>query len=559
MNSQLLHETMIFWRRLHQSRRWEQFIQHFVRYGSPWWPMFAGIVLTLFLSYGSLSQNLEAIANDALQHFRVVPVWDERIVLVNIDQPTLDALGWFPLSRTHYARLLDRLNQSGQNTVVFDLVFSEESEDDIDFEEAMQQHGHVVLGAAWTPKGKVWKPTPQLQEAAIAVGHIAKASHPLDTQLVQISPVFRNLPALSLASLQAYLLGGGDWVPQMRWYRPLIINWPRSLQALQQYSLVDVLQGKIAPHQFDDKIILIGATAPGIDQLNMTLGQSTIYGVHLHAAAINNLLQSNSLRVFSVNWLPGLIVTLGLFWGALLNRLPTKLQFPIMCLGPWVWVVMCGLVLSFNYRLPLVLPVILVIAISTAMLCRDRLQLDQANQRLQRQVTIDALTQVKNRYFLERAFDLLWQRLMRERGEVALIMCDIDYFKLYNDSQGHQAGDRCLYQVAQTIHQCLKRPEDFVARYGGEEFAIVLPHTSLNGAVQIAEQIQAALAKLALQHPSAPGLGIVTISLGISTALVTDFAPEMLIQQADQALYNAKRLGRDRYFVAGAWPPSESV
>ncbi|NJN48595.1 MAG: diguanylate cyclase [Alkalinema sp. RL_2_19] len=517
-------------------------------------------MLTLLLLVGGVSRNLEAIASGVLRNGGGTSTWDERLVLVKIDQHTLDALGWFPLRRDYYAGILARLTQSGQNTVVFDLIFSETAAEDPDLHKAMLDHGHVVLGAAWMPNGKAWKPTPQLESAAIAVGHIAKDENPLDASLLAIAPVQQNIPALSIATLQAYALGGGDIsIPGqnlgpnqiLSLAQPFTLNWPDSFRTLPQYSLVDVLQGKIPPQQFDDKIVLVGVTAPGIDDHHIAFSQaSNISGVELQATAINNLLRQNGLKVFPAHWLPVVIVGLGMAWGWLLRRLPTRRQLLVMCLAPVLWIGAGWIADLCHYRLPIALPVILLGLVSVLALSRDRLQLDQVNQRLQQQVTIDALTKVHNRYFLEQAFDVLWQRLMRERGEIALILCDIDYFKLYNDSQGHPAGDRCLHQVAQTIQQCLKRPEDFVARYGGEEFAVVLPHTSRNGAIRIAEQIQRELAQLALSHPGSPQSGNITMSLGIAACLVSDQTSNMLLKQADQALYQAKRLGRDRYVIA---------
>jgi diguanylate cyclase (GGDEF)-like protein len=131
---------------------------------------------------------------------------------------------------------------------------------------------------------------------------------------------------------------------------------------------------------------------------------------------------------------------------------------------------------------------------------------------------------------------------------LSLLICDVDHFKLYNDGQGHQAGDECLKSVAKAINQCY-RGGDLVARYGGEEFAMVLPQTNRAGAVQVAERVRAAVAAAALPHPASPVCDRVTVSIGVASTTPPPNAPSdarTLIQQADRHLYLAKRLGRNQ-------------
>ena len=173
--------------------------------------------------------------------------------------------------------------------------------------------------------------------------------------------------------------------------------------------------------------------------------------------------------------------------------------------------------------------------------------LRQANQELHCLATIDDLTGVANRRQFDQYLEREWRRLAREKAPLSLILLDIDYFKQYNDSKGHQAGDNCLEQVAQAIAQAVQRPADLVARYGGEEFAIILPHTSLKGAIYIANKIKIAVRHLNLDHPSSDVSDIVTISQGVSSTIpFIETSPESLIYDADLALYNAKSQGRNQ-------------
>jgi diguanylate cyclase (GGDEF)-like protein/PAS domain S-box-containing protein len=173
--------------------------------------------------------------------------------------------------------------------------------------------------------------------------------------------------------------------------------------------------------------------------------------------------------------------------------------------------------------------------------------LREMNQELHRLATLDGLTQVANRRRLDEFLSLEWRRGRRERKPVSLILCDIDHFKLYNDTYGHQAGDDCLKSVAGAISECVKRPMDLVARYGGEEFAVVLTGTDGDGAVYIAENICAEIRKLGIPHSGSCSNRYVTISCGVAAMLpAAGNSPEQLIALGDAGLYEAKRQGRDR-------------
>ena len=177
--------------------------------------------------------------------------------------------------------------------------------------------------------------------------------------------------------------------------------------------------------------------------------------------------------------------------------------------------------------------------------------LRKANQELKCLASIDDLTQVANRRRFDECLNLAWRISVREQLPLSLLLCDIDFFKLYNDSKGHQAGDVCLQQVVQAMRRAVKRAADLVARYGGEEFAVILPNTHGEGAVKVAEEIRLSLRRLSLVHPQSPISEYVTFSVGVSTTVPChESSPEELIAAADQALYQAKEGGRDRVVFA---------
>ncbi len=174
--------------------------------------------------------------------------------------------------------------------------------------------------------------------------------------------------------------------------------------------------------------------------------------------------------------------------------------------------------------------------------------LQQQNQELTALARVDALTQIANRRVFDEFLRNAW--MSRNHTPLTLILCDIDYFKLYNDTYGHQAGDDCLRLVAQALQKAVKRQPDLVARYGGEEFAVVLPNTALAGAQHVAQAIQTTVQDLKIEHRLSTVSNYLTVSLGIATATSTNSgSPQELIAAADQGLYQAKSDGRAQFSV----------
>jgi diguanylate cyclase (GGDEF)-like protein len=182
-------------------------------------------------------------------------------------------------------------------------------------------------------------------------------------------------------------------------------------------------------------------------------------------------------------------------------------------------------------------------------------QLRAANCELYRLAHLDALTQIANRHCFNEYLQKKWQELA-EAAEISLILCDVDFFKKYNDTYGHQAGDACLQQVAQAILAAVNYStgevsgETLVARYGGEEFAVILPRTSPEIAVWIAEKIRVCIKELEIEHVNSEVCSLVTLSVGVaSTFPQSSAAQKNLIAAADRALYQAKDKGRDRVIL----------
>ena len=167
---------------------------------------------------------------------------------------------------------------------------------------------------------------------------------------------------------------------------------------------------------------------------------------------------------------------------------------------------------------------------------------------IERLSIIDQLTNIPNRRYFDNHIDIEWKRAIREQASISALMIDIDHFKKFNDTYGHQQGDEVLKAVSATIKSVLKRPADTAARWGGEEFVVLLINTEIAGALIVAEQIRASIEALEVQNINDPAVPLnVTISVGaVSIAPANDSLMEEFIGTADKALYAAKESGRNR-------------
>lgn len=175
-------------------------------------------------------------------------------------------------------------------------------------------------------------------------------------------------------------------------------------------------------------------------------------------------------------------------------------------------------------------------------------ELVKANEELKRMSRIDPLTDIGNRRALEETLTHEIAAARRSCKPLSAILLDIDFFKQYNDTYGHMAGDRALKKIAEALCNNLKRETDFVARYGGEEFFVLLPATDSRGAYKVAENLRMAIAELKIDHRTSSVSGVVTVSAGIVTTECTEseYDAFKILEKVDTALYEAKRTGRNK-------------
>lgn len=196
-------------------------------------------------------------------------------------------------------------------------------------------------------------------------------------------------------------------------------------------------------------------------------------------------------------------------------------------------------------------------------------ELRESQTALRSQADTDQLTKLANRRSFDRAFKAEWRRSTREQSPVSLLIMDVDDFKGYNDSYGHQAGDNALKRIASQVRTAARRPGDISARIGGEEFAILLPDTSIEGAMILAERLRSSIERLRMEHSKNTAQPALTVSIGVSSCQPTQGSsndnstdiiyPAMLMKSADHAMYRAKGKGKNRVIQEGCGTHCEPI
>ncbi|HEY9645453.1 MAG TPA: CHASE2 domain-containing protein [Chroococcidiopsis sp.] len=349
------------------------------------WRLLPGGIATLAIAILfklAALEPLEYVAYHQIFRLRGEKPWDDRIVLIAIDDVSLKRLGRFPLSRQHYVELFERLIDADPSIVVVNLLWSESSPEDRRLAAVMARYGRVVLAEAQDATRMPLLPVKPLRDVAIALGHILETPDS-DNTVRHIIPLVGNRPALGVAAVESYSLVR-EAIPLPPLDRPLWVNWPGPASHLTHYSLVDVIQGRVPPAALRDKIVLVGVTATGIDPMRSPFdGSYTSSNVHLHAAVIHNLLQQTMLHPVGTGWLVliWLLGGPGLSW--LLSNWGTRKQLVGMVLLSMGWLLLSLIALQVNYWLPVASPILLFCTTAAAVALRERLH---ENQIVQQQI-----------------------------------------------------------------------------------------------------------------------------------------------------------------------------
>ena len=340
-------------------------------------PLLPGLLVSgIVVSLSSLGafKHLENLAADSLTRLRGSQPWNEELVIVGIDDPTLRKLGQFPLSRQYYTQLIQTLTDAGAKLVSFDILMPEPGPDDQALAEAMRNHGGVVLATAES-NNQPLQPTTQLWKSAIATGHIHQEP---DIDGITRSHVLHiaNSRSLALATAHAYSLIID--VIDLPSEQQLDINWPAPVRdgSLAYFSLVDVLDGKIPKNTLKDKIVFVGSTGTAIDQQLRTPFNSNdpVGGVYVHVAVMHNLLEDNRLQVINRQWILLAILLAGPLISWSLQGRSVLRQVALWSLSVMLWLALCLGARYYNYVLPVVTPIVLLSLTEGLIIFTERLR-----------------------------------------------------------------------------------------------------------------------------------------------------------------------------------------
>lgn len=492
---------------------------------------------------------------------------DARLLIVAIDDNSLQQLGQWPWPRGTHARLLDRLTDAGAERVVLDLVLSEpdrqDSTQDAELAAAIRRNGHVVLPVLAAPASG-----PRMAEELLPIPLIAANAAGLGHTDIEVDGdgVARGLyltagigaphwPALglALADTQGPLPGLHDDQPTVaspyQWRRDhyVRVRYAGPPERFPQVSYADVLDGDVDPALLRGRLVLVGMTASGVATrlLTPTTRERWMSGSEYQANVASMLLADKVINPLQPAWqsaLTGLLVALC----CLLLTLPRAWQSGVLALP-------LTLLLSFV----LLRAGHLWFAPAAALTGMLTVLLGWTLWRVsawRRQANSDALTGLGNRLRFEQTLQAEHDAGRRSGRPLSLVLIDVDHFKRHNDEFGHQAGDTVLRRIAQEIRAHARRPRDMAARFGGDEFALILPDTTPEGAVQVVQDLVARAQ--GLEIPAGRGATThITLSAGVFTRVPSPGTePRHYFEGADAALYQAKAAGRNGYAVDDGGP-----
>ena len=338
--------------------------------------MLPGVLLGLGISFAHMGggwQTLEEVSYRVLFQARGARSWDDRVVVIEIDDDSLKKLGAFPWSRKRYQQLVEQLTPANPSVIAFDILLSEPSPDDTGFAKAMDDYQHVVMPLAWNQDQMPIFPSPTLQKALIGMGHIMTRSSS-DGIARSLKPKEQGVDAFGIAIAQAHAMTQ-DPVKLPLGDRPLWLNWQGPASKVTRYSFSSVLAREVPASAFTDKIVLIGMTTTGSDALQMPFDSNLpTSGVYFHVTVLNNILQNSFLQVPGPIWIWGL-VPLGalLSWG--LSRWKWGVQCAVVVGSIGLWLGGAVILMHLNVWIPVVAPCLLLGGVGGIAVVNDRLRM----------------------------------------------------------------------------------------------------------------------------------------------------------------------------------------
>jgi len=510
-------------------------------------------------------QPIEFWAYNNFTNWRGDRPWDERIVIVAIDDASIRKIGRFPWSRDRYGQVLQKLSQAQASVIGFDILWSEASPADKQLAEAIEQNQRVVLSMAWDKTGQTLFPVAAISNASVAIGHILKRED-ADGIVRQIDLQIQDIPSFSVSILQTYDLTTAAVTPLPDLKQPLAINWTKSAKNIPQFSFSDVIDGNIPPSTFYNKIVLVGVTASGIDNLATPFDRNPpASGVHLQAMILQNLLQKSFLsgvpkhNIWSFALLGSLIISL------ILPRRNLWIGSVSASLLSGLWLITAFVSFSANYWIEVAIPILMFMLTGFAITMQERFQMQRslriAGAQIRYEATHDHLTGLFNRPLIEdRLQNLLNQKDLSTpdlpikigslKSLLAILWINLNQFKNINDVFGHPIGNLLLIEVSQCLRDSVPITAS-IARLGGAEFVILLENLeNKQPVIDIAKRIHKRLQEPFLIQGNELEIAA---NIGIKFHQVDSISddhhypdlvsPETLLRDADTAMFYAKKLG----------------
>ena len=520
--------------------------------------LFATIAIVPMIYLGVL-QPIEFWAYNSFTNWRGDRPWDERIMIIAIDDASISKLGLFPWKRDRYVQLLQKLEQTEASVIGFDILWSEISPFDQQLAEAIARSQKVVLAMAWDKSGRPLMPTALISNAGVAVGNILKRED-ADGIVRQIDLQIQNVPTLSVSILQTYILTTAaiNLLPELN--KTLMVNWTNRIKDVPQVSFKDVIDGKVSASSFRNKIVLVGVTASGLDDLVTPFDRNPpANGVYLHTMVLQNLLQKSSLTVATSIDIWSFALLGSLFISSILPRQNLWTGSINAFILSGLWLIIAFIFFNSNYWIATAFPIVMFLFTGFAIALQERWQMHRslkiANAKILYESTHDHLTGLYNRTLIEKRLqDLLHpQELSSQRGDrhnlLAILWINLDRFKIINDTFGDQIGNLILIKIAQYLKDSVANSAS-IARFDGAEFVILLENlVDEQEAIAIADHIQTKLQS---------SLAIVGHEIKVSANIGIKFhqidrldnhdaleiiSPEVLLRDADIAMLYAKKLG----------------
>ncbi len=527
-------------------------------------------LLVAWASHGRVFWQQDVASYDALAGDWEYPP-DPRLLIIAIDDRSLQQLGQWPWPRSTHARLLDRLHQAGAERVALDLMLPEADRNDASQDNALaaaiSRNGRVVLPVLAAPPSDEAVPEELLPLPAIAKAAAALAHTDIEVDADGVarglylkagigSPHWLALGA-ALAGVRDPLPGLIDPAPlansPYQWHRDhyVRLRYAGPPGSFPQLSYVDVLEGRVPDQLLQGRLVIVGMTANGIAPrlLAPTSRDAWMSGSEYQANVASMLLAGNAIGTLTgsaqvlISALLVVLAALGITsrfrwrWllGALALPVPLLLSMALLR-GANLWFA----------------PAAATIGVATMLLVWTLWQM----RYWRRQANRDTLTGLANRMRFEETLRRENDAARRSGRPLTLLLIDVDHFKACNDTYGHQVGDRLLRHLGRTIDEIARRPRDLAARFGGDEFALILPDTPAAGAEQLVQSLLNQVRHLTIPVDKAHHIKMkTTVTIGLCTVLPgLDDGPARLFEAADAALYQAKQAGRDGYRVAPPWP-----